>query len=200
MKLCLFQGTFNPIHNAHLEVCRYVKEQFQFDKILIIPAANPPHKEVDKNLSIHRLKMVELATTTNNFIEVSDIEYQREGKSYTYLTIKELYDKLKPTEKINFIIGTDAFLNIETWYKSDKLKDLVNFILFIREDQNQLKETTIKLQKLKDKGYNYTMMKMPYIDISSTQIRTNIANSLPIKNMVPKQVENYIKKHDLYRY
>lgn len=200
MKLCLFQGTFNPIHNAHLEICEFAKKKFNFDKILVIPAANPPHKTVNRDLSYHRLKMAELAVIDKEYLEVSDIEYLREGVSYTYLTVKELYEKYDIDGKINFIIGTDAFKNIGTWYESEKLKHLLDFILFIREDEFQLEKDVIYLQKLKDKGYNYTMMEMPFYDISSTQIRENITNSIPIKKLVPKEVEKYIDKYGLYRY
>jgi nicotinate-nucleotide adenylyltransferase len=95
MKLCVFQGTFNPIHNAHLRVAKYVLNKYDFDKLLFIPAYKPPHKKYDDNMSVHRLNMVKLAVEDehNSKIEVSDIEYKREGKSYTYLTICELYKK-----------------------------------------------------------------------------------------------------------
>lgn len=200
MKLCLFQGTFNPIHNAHLEICEFAKKKFNFDKILVIPAANPPHKTVNRDLSYHRLKMAELAIIDKEYLEVSDIEFLREGVSYTYLTVKELYEKYDIDGKINFIIGTDAFKNIENWYESEKLKHMLDFILFVREDELQLEKDAIYLQKLRDKGYNYTMMEMPFYDISSTQIRENITNSIPIKKLVPKEVEKYIDKYGLYRY
>lgn len=200
MKLCLFQGTFNPIHNAHLEICEFAKKKFNFDKILVIPAANPPHKTVNRDLSYHRLKMAELAVIDKEYLEVSDIEFLREGVSYTYLTVKELYEKYDIDGKINFIIGTDAFKNIENWYESEKLKHMLDFILFVREDELQLEKDAIYLQKLRDKGYNYTMMEMPFYDISSTQIRENITNSIPIKKLVPKEVEKYIDKYGLYRY
>ena len=198
MKLCLFQGTFNPIHNAHLDVCEYAKKNFDFDKILVIPAAKPPHKDIEDNSS-HRLEMARLALNEKENIEVSDIEYKRNGLSYTYLTILELYKKYKVDGKISFIIGTDAFKNIESWYEADKLKDLVDFILFERDDKHTLINDEKHLQKLKEKGYNYKMMKMPFVDISSTKIRNNIYNSLPINHLVPKGVEEYIAKHGLYR-
>lgn len=200
MKLCLFQGTFNPIHNAHLKVCEYAKKQFDFDKILVIPAANPPHKTLNRDLAYHRLKMAELAVVDKDYLEVSDIEYLRGGVSYTYLTVKELYEQYEVEGRISFIIGTDAFKNIESWYESDKLKNMLDFILFVREDEKQLEEDLICLQKLREKGYNYSMMKMPFFDISSTQIRENINNSVPIQKLVPAEVEKYIDKYGLYRY
>ncbi len=199
MKLCLFQGTFNPIHNAHLKICEYAKKNYDFDKIILIPAARPPHKEFDENFSLHRLNMAEIAAKETDYIEVSDIEYNRDGLSYTVPTVEEIYEKYPVEGMINFIIGTDAFKNIESWYQTEKLKNLVDFVLFVREDEQQLKQDETYLQRLKQKGYNYKMMKMPFIDISSTQIRKNIHNSVPIKAMVPDGVAKYIDKHDLYR-
>ena len=75
MKLCVFQGTFNPIHNVHLKMAEFVLNNYKFDKILFIPAHKPPHKDYDENLSVHRYKMVELATAYNKKFEVSDIEF-----------------------------------------------------------------------------------------------------------------------------
>ena len=199
MKLCLFQGTFNPIHNAHLMICEYAKKNFDYDKILLIPAARPPHKAFDESFSQHRLKMAELAVKDIDYIDVSGIEYEREGLSYTLPTVEEIYEKYPVEGMINFIIGTDAFMNIESWYQSDKLKNLLDFVLFVREDEKSLKADETYLQKLKEKGYNYKMMKMPFVDISSTQIRNNIHNSIPIKSLVPKGVEKYIDKYGLYR-
>lgn len=199
MKLCLFQGTFNPIHNAHLKICEYAKNKFDFDRIILIPAARPPHKDFDESASVHRLKMAELAAQDIDYIEVSDIEYRRNGLSYTVPTVEEIYEKYPVDGMINFIIGTDAFKNIESWYESEKLKNMLDFILFVREDEQSLKEDETYLQKLKEKGYNYKMMKMPFVDISSTQIRTNIHNSVPIKSLVPVEVEKYINKYGLYK-
>ena len=199
MKLCLFQGTFNPIHNAHLKICEYAKKNFDFDKILLIPAARPPHKNFDENFSQHRLNMAQIAANDIDYIEVSDIEYRRNGLSYTVPTVEEIYEKYPVDGMINFIIGTDAFKNIESWYESEKLKNMLDFILFVREDEQSLKEDETYLQKLKEKGYNYKMMKMPFVDISSTQIRTNIHNSVPIRALVPDGVAQYIDKYGLYR-
>ena len=82
MKLCVFQGTFNPIHKAHLRVAQDVISHYDFDKILFIPAYNPPHKNADLDFSKHRLKMVQLAVKINPRFEVSDIEFKREGQVF----------------------------------------------------------------------------------------------------------------------
>ena len=195
MKLCVFQGTFNPIHNAHIRVGKFVRQKYCFDKIIFIPAYIPPHKKCDVSLTKHRYKMTELALKSYPFFEISDIEYKRKGKSYTYLTLLELTKQYDFEDKINFIIGTDAFEKIESWYEADKLKNLVKFIVFIREENfNQA-----KYNYLKDKGYDFEFQPLTFEDISSTELRQKIKNSESISEFVPKQVEEYIKENELYK-
>lgn len=195
MKLCVFQGTFNPIHKAHLDMARFVLEKFNFEKIIFIPAANPPHKDYDSNMSIHRLKMVELAVKKFKDFEVSNIEFHIKGKSYSYLTALELYKHYDVSGKINFIIGTDAFEKIENWYKSDEFKKLVDFIVFVRENNFNPN----RFQHLKEKGYTFQFTQMPFENISSTDLRERIKKGLSIKNLVSKEVEDYINKYALYK-
>lgn len=196
MKLCVFQGTFNPIHNAHLRVADYVLKKYDFDKLLFIPAYKPPHKDYDDDLSLHRLNMVKLAVESfnNPKIEVSDIEYKRGGKSYTYLTICELYEKYEIEGKIHFIIGTDAFKDIETWYETDKLKKLVKFIVFKRENNF----SPLSYNNLKDKGYDFIFDDLEFEDISSTRIRQIVKNGENAHGLTNKRVEEYIEKNGLY--
>lgn len=189
MKLCVFQGTFNPVHNAHLLMANHVLNNYGFDKIIFIPAFKPPHKDYDESLSLHRLNMVKLATEDNPKFEVSDIEYKKDQKSYTYLTILELYKKYGTDDKINFIIGTDAFKKIDSWYEADKLKPLLKFIVFKRENEPKL--------NIKNCDYEYTTM--PFYDISSTEIRDNIKSGKDISNLVTEKVKRYIEENGLYK-
>ncbi len=193
MKLCIFAGTFNPIHNAHLMMAQYAIDNFGFDKILFIPAFKPPHKDYDSQISEHRFNMVELAIENNSHFEISNIEFQRESKSYTYLTILELYKLYNVDGKINMLIGTDAFEKIESWYETDKLKELVDFIVFVRENEK------VNFDKLKEKGYNFKFAKMSFCDISSTEIRQKIQTNQSIQNLVTKEVKEYIEKNGLYK-
>lgn len=193
MKLCIFSGTFNPIHKAHIKMAEYVLENFGFDKIIFIPAYKPPHKDYSPGMCKHRYNMVKLAIKNNPHFEISDIEYKNEGKSYSYLTALELNKQYKIDGKINFIIGTDAFEKIESWYETDKFKKLVDFIVFIRENEE------VDLSRLKERGYNYKIAQMPFIDISSTELRNRISNGLPIKDLVTEEIEDYINKNGLYR-
>lgn len=197
MEVCLYFGSFNPIHNAHLEVAKYVHSKLNVEKIVFIPAFIPPHKDLkdfDGENAMHRLNMVELAVKEYPFFDVSAIEYTRNKPSYTYDTVVQINEIVKPKEKINIIIGTDAFIKIETWHNANKLKELVNFILFIREDN--FDETPFKI--LKEKGYNYKLMMMPYCDISSTEIRNKIRQNIDVSDILPKKVAEYIKQNNVY--
>ena len=196
MRLCVFQGTFNPIHKVHLEVAKFAKEYYNFERILFIPAYIPPHKSVDKNLALHRFNMVKLAISEYNGFDISDIEYKREGNSYTYNTILELRKAYNITdEKINFLIGTDAFIKIRTWYKTDKLKELVHFIVFKRTNEFNKDD----FNELRRFGYNFEFAPMNYIDVSSTRLRENLGNGISINDMELPKIREYIKEHGLYQ-
>lgn len=196
MRLCVFQGTFNPIHKVHLEVAKFAREYYNFERILFIPAYIPPHKSVDKNLALHRFNMVKLAISEYNGFDISDIEYKREGNSYTYNTILELRKAYNITdEKINFLIGTDAFIKIRTWYKTDKLKELVHFIVFKRTNEFNKDD----FNELRGFGYDFEFAPMNYIDVSSTRLRENLGNGISINDMELPKIREYIKEHGLYQ-
>lgn len=197
MKLCLYQGTFNPPHLGHLQVAKFVSETLKTDKIIFIPAAKPPHKSLKENNdeALHRLNMTKLLISNQNSFEVSDIEFQRETPSYSCVTIKELYNKYNLSEKPYFIIGDDAFVKIESWYHTEELKTLVDFVVLPRDDDFD----EIKFADLKEKGYNFIRLKMPKIDISSTEIRNRVNAELPLINLTTKEVEKYIYENNLYK-
>lgn len=195
MKLCVFQGTFNPIHNVHMAMANYVKNNLDYDTILFIPAYKPPHKEFDDDLANHRYQMVKLAIQGENAFSISNIEYQNERYSYTYLTIEELYKRYKIDGKIGFIIGTDSFKELEGWYETDKLKRLVEFIVFVREEHLMPE----KMLRMEQKGYNYTIAKMDFINLSSSLVRAMIKKGKPIGTLLPRKVLEYINQNGLYK-
>lgn len=196
MKLCVFQGTFNPIHNAHIQVAEFALKNLDCGKVVFIPAYKPPHKESDDNFAIHRLNMVKLACENKNGLEVSDIEFELQGKSYTYITIMELYKRYNIDGKIKFLIGTDAFEKIESWYETDKLKKLIDFVVFIRENNCDRS----RFERLREKGYRFEFMPLDFLDISSTEIREKLKMGKSINGLVPQKTEDYITKNGLYRY
>lgn len=198
MSICLYQGSFNPIHNAHLAVAEYVHKKFNFETIMFIPAFIPPHKNLkdfDSENAIHRLNMVELAVQDIPYFQFSAIEYTRNKPSYTYDTIVQIRDIVQTEEKINFIIGTDAFINIASWHRADELKKLLHFVLFIRE--NNFDETPYL--ELKEKGFDYTLADMPFYDISASEVRERVRQNKDICDILPVKVAEYIKKYNVYK-
>lgn len=197
MKICLYQGTFNPPHLGHLKVAEFVFQTLHFDRIIFIPAAKPPHKYLTetKEQARHRLEMTKLLVNGLPEFEVSDIEFQREETSYTFVTVQEIYKNFNLTEKPSFIIGDDAFAKIETWYKTDELKKLIDFIVLPRgcDYDKDFFDTLYK------KGYNYKRLDMPKIDISSTEIRERAAFNKSLDGLTTKEIERYIYDNCIYK-
>lgn len=185
MTICIFPGTFNPIHEAHLKVAEFALEHYGFEKIIFIPAFIPPHKEINPGLAKHRLEMVKIATAQEPRFEVSDIEYklcENGEKSYSLNTVKKIREIYNIKEKLNFLIGTDAFEKIESWYKVEELRELVHFIVFPRGVELTPKEK-----------FDYEMAPMEFYDVSSTDLRKHHS-----KNNKLEKVEEYIKENGLY--
>lgn len=182
MSICVFPGSFNPIHEGHIKMAKFALEKYGFEKIIFIPAYLPPHKEINRNLAKHRYKMVELAIANNPKFEISDIEYQSEGKSYSLITVQKFIEQYNIKGRLNFIIGTDAFAKINTWYKPEELKKLVHFIVFPRRGD--------EISGLDD--WDYEITEMDFVDISSTEIREGKFNNL-------NKVEDYIENNGLYK-
>ena len=181
MSICIFPGTFNPIHEGHLKMAQFALDKYNFGKIIFIPAYIPPHKEINKELAQHRFEMVKLAIANNPKFEISDIEYRSEGKSYSLITVQKIIEQYNIKDRLNFIIGTDAFAKIATWYKAEELKKLVHFIVFPRRGDS--------VDNIKD--WDYELCDMDFVDISSTEIRNGENNAII-------DVEGYIKSNDLY--
>lgn len=197
MNLTIFPGTFNPIHTAHLIIAESVRSELELDKILFIPSFIPPHRDKDIIESIHRLNMVNLAIQDNKYFESSDIEFRRQEKSYTYLTIKQLIqENPELAGKINLIIGSDAFNLIDTWHESEKLSKLVNFLVVSRVKNIQNEKS---LDQLRSKGFNFKIIKVPFLEISSSEIRNRIKDNKSIKYLVSKPVEEYIFDNSLFK-
>lgn len=198
MNICLFCGTFNPVHNAHIRMAQYVLRKFDFEKVIFIPSYIPPHKTTQGVSADNRMEMVRLAINGQKRFEVSDIEFQlaqKYEKSYTYLTILELRKLFNTEEKFNFIIGTDAFEKIESWYEADKLKGLLKFIVSRREDDCDLS----RFDYLREKGFDFDFTNLAFYDISSTELRNKISRGESISDLVPAAVEDYIIENGLYR-
>lgn len=195
MNFCIYSGTFNPIHNAHLKVACGVLQQTNSDKIIFIPSFLPPHKQNTTLSAQHRLNMLKIALEDCEKFEVSDIEIKLKGKSYSFNTVSELKKIYKINERINFVIGTDAFEKLDSWYRAQEFADLVNFVLVPRSNEFDPQKSR---DKIKLDNVVYQSLDVPFCDISSTQIRHNRQKGISIKEFVPQKVEDYIIKNCLY--
>ncbi|MDK2794145.1 MAG: nicotinate-nucleotide adenylyltransferase [Caldanaerobacter sp.] len=200
LRLGIMGGTFDPIHYGHLVTAEAVRDEFKLDKVIFVPAGNPPHKVkrkvTDKK---HRYLMTILATITNPFFEVSSIEIDREGYTYTIDTIKEFKKMYGEKTLFYFITGADAVLEILTWKNADELLRLCYFVATTRPgiEGNKIDQELDKIRKLYgDVIYKVTV---PSLAISSTDIRERVAKGRPIKYLLPEPVERYIQKYKLYK-
>ncbi len=194
MKLGVFGGTFNPIHNGHLINAQYVKEKYSLDKILFIPSKYPVHKNLESNISAEdRSFMLKSAIKNNGDFEISHIEIDRPEKSFTITTIKQLVS-IFPDASLYLIIGADAFNDIDTWKDYQEITKIVTFIILQRIGTVKVKKKILKLVK------NVNYADNPIIEISSSLIRRKIRKGLAINYLVPQEVEKYIYDRELYRH
>ena len=220
MRIGLFGGTFNPIHNGHLWAAREVKNRYSLDQVYLIPAAVPPHKTSGMVADADdRLHMINLAIADLSGIRVADVELGRPGPSYTIDTVRHFKHTLKKRSRIFLMMGLDAFLEIHTWKSYKELLEQIAFIVIARPAKAYpeaaqgrkilecyFKATLSQDYKLSAEGDYYRVkgkqpihfcdVKTP--DISSTAIREKIKKKQAIENGVPPQVAEYIQLKGLY--
>lgn len=210
----LLGGTFDPVHNGHLAAAEAAKKAFLLDSVLFIPADEPPHK-LEKSISSFqdRTAMLEQALSGRPGFIVSRIEAERHGPSYTIDTLTLVRQQLRTDTVLFFIIGCDAFAEIATWKKYDRLPDYANFVVIrrlaphndrfgesIRKDFSGyvFDERESCWGRSGHAGRIYPLAMEP-VAISSTRIRRMIASGQPVRGLVPEGVGRYIEEHGLYR-
>jgi len=187
-KIGILGGCFDPVHIGHFILGQYALDQFNLKKILFIPANIPPHKKILYASSHHRYNMLKLAVLDNPKFEVSKTEIKRKGISYSYDTLKELIKK-DPRAEFYFILGADAFRELETWKKYSQLIKMASFIVAGRANSDIKKLPFVDMKKLI----------MPKIPISASYLRQRVARGLSIRYLTPDKVADYINTYNLYR-
>jgi nicotinate-nucleotide adenylyltransferase len=192
-RLGIMGGVFDPIHCGHLFAAEEARIEFKLDKVIFVPCRQPAHKRGnDISDPEDRYLMTVLATGNNQFFEVSKVELNRPGPSYSIDTVKEFLKKYNHGVKIFFITGADAFLEVDSWYKSEELIKLCQFVAATRPeyDLNKLDKKFKKIIKI---------IEIPALAISSTDIRRRVREGKSVKYLLPQEVEEYIYKKGLYR-
>jgi nicotinate-nucleotide adenylyltransferase len=212
MNIGLMGGTFNPVHLAHLRIAEEARDECRLERVLFIPAADPPHKPLAGEVSFaRRCEMVRLAIAGNPAFELSDIEGQREGKSYSVDTIGFFHTQ-RPGDKLFFIIGNDSFFEIGLWHRYAEIFRLCSLIVVERPGRpvaDPLGALPVAIRgefsytdapgRLKHaSGQCVHILKGRPLDISSTAIRGLVAAGSPVTRLVPPAVEAYIKSQRIY--
>jgi nicotinate-nucleotide adenylyltransferase len=186
-------GTFDPIHFGHLIAAQAAVEALNLDRVVFLPSAHPPHKDIPSVTPYpDRKQMVTLATKDNPKFMVSGLEAERSDLSYTVRTIKDLRREFPDTDyRLILLIGADNLHDFENWMEPDKIIDQIEITVLARPGFQQSDAPEIIREKA-------NWVQIPLIEISSTDIRNRVARNLPIQYQVPNDVADYINQKKLY--
>lgn len=199
MKKGIFGGTFDPIHNGHLNIAYETLYDLNLDKLYFIPTGNPPHKSLNNITSAYlRYELVKMAIRDEEAFEVCDYEINKKKKSYTYETVKYFKEKENSTEWY-FITGADCLFDLDKWKNTEEIFKNCNLVVFPRRGYNE--KDIIKQKKYIEKKYNtkIKILKAPLLEISSTELRKRLKDNKRVDYLMPKGVYNTIKALNLYK-
>lgn len=198
MRIGIYGGTFAPVHNGHVKAAQEFFRQMELDLLYIMPAAVPPHKQLDANDDPrHRLKMCELAFGNMERVFVSDMEILREGPSYTVDTLRALTGE---DRRLFLLMGTDMMLTLDRWREAEEIFRLCYPVYMRRENDPIIEGHIVAKNKEYLTKYGKIVRRVPmeFVDISSTEIRNRVRAGESIDDVVPAAVARYIKENKLY--
>jgi nicotinate-nucleotide adenylyltransferase len=186
-RLCLFGGTFDPIHEAHLRIASEAMKKFALNRVLFVPARNPPHKDLRRITRYeHRFRMVEIACAPYPVFSASRLE-EGNQRSYTVDTLQRFRNEVGSSARLFFLIGSDAFDELETWNRWEEVVKLTDFIVVTRPGHEYRAPMNARVHRLDG-------LLLP---VSSSSIRARLAAGEPTPEL-PSGVRQYIEKHRLY--
>ncbi|MBV9309674.1 MAG: nicotinate (nicotinamide) nucleotide adenylyltransferase [Solirubrobacterales bacterium] len=184
-RLGILGGTFNPPHLGHLVCAQEAYVQLGLDRLMVIPARRPPHKEVEEEPGPrHRLELCRRAVLGDERFTVSELEMDRDEPSYTVDTLEELHTKA-PESELFLILGADAAAGLPEWHEAERIRELAR-VAVAERDGTVAEHPGISFE-------------MPRIDVSSTLVRRRVRDGMPVRYLVPDGVADYIEEHRLYR-
>jgi nicotinate-nucleotide adenylyltransferase len=212
LRLGILGGTFDPIHFGHLRIGEEIGEALELDKVFLIPGAYPPHKFKKEVAPFHdRLAMVQIGVKDSSLLDVLDLEGRRKGPSYSIETLREIHELFKNNVEIFFIIGMDAFLDINTWKEYKDLFYNANFAVLNRPGISLdklapfifslglgFKEVNASNVFALPSGNSIIYKEVTLMDISSTRIREMLAAGESVRFLLPEPVRAYIFQQGLY--
>jgi nicotinate-nucleotide adenylyltransferase len=213
-RVAIYGGTFDPVHNGHIEVARRVLELFELDEVIFVPACVPPHKRnANITSAFHRFAMLALATEEDQQLRVSTVELDAPELPYAVETVDRMKDV---SVRTFFLIGADSWSEISTWHEWQKLLTMCELIVVTRPgyEINSIATTPTELVDLRNVEANQVgellkrdrkprvfITNVAMIDVSATRIRAAVQanDEAGLRTMVPPAVARYIDKYNLYR-
>ena len=183
MKIGLFGGAFNPVHNGHMAVARTAVKEMNLDKLIFIPTGHAPHKEETEISREDRYNMLLEAISCEEKMSVSDYELKSEKVNYSADTT-EYFKSLYPDDEIYFLIGDDSYNQLDSWREPQRITEAATLLVFPREGAEVKKPAVALLMEI--------------VEISSSEIREKIKMGKDCRNLLPKRVFDYIIKRNLY--
>ena len=184
MRIGLFGGAFNPIHNGHMAVAKAAIKEAQLDKLIFIPTGNAPHKKETQILRLDRLQMVKEAIKNEAKMLVSDYEINRKEVNYSADTV-QYFKSIYPEDELFFIIGDDSYNQLDSWHEPQRITERSTLLVFPREGA-VVEPPAIAIN-------------MEKVQVSSSDIRGKIKMGKDFRKLLPKAVFDYIIKGNLYR-
>jgi len=212
-RVCIFGGTFDPVHRGHLAVARAALRRLKLDQLIFLPAGVPPHKQRQPRADFrHRFRMLKLATAREPRFAVSRLEAS--GVHYSIDSVRRIKRSLKRGDRLFFLIGMDAFLEIASWYRAEELLRQCEFVVSVRPGSSIRKVTLVLPPSLRRSagafprrsrggirvdGVSIHLLRSARAPVSATQVRAAARRGRPLTKLVPAPVAQYIKRNNLYR-
>jgi nicotinate-nucleotide adenylyltransferase len=197
VRIGILGGTFNPPHLGHLVCAQEAYIELSLARVMLVPARIPPHKPVDDEPgATHRLEMCRLAVLGDERFEVSDIEIQREGPSYTVDTLGELHSA-KPDSELFLIVGADIAAGLPEWHEAERV--LSRATVAVAERRGTAHEAVTRALGRIPGGDAVRFFDMPEIGVSSTMLRERVRAGVSTRYLMPDEVGDYIDRHGIYR-
>jgi len=202
-QMVLFGGTFDPIHFGHLIVARAVAEQRGFDRVTLVPAARTPHKQGASASAADRLAMLRLAIEGEDLFDVSEAELQRPGASYTFDTLDAFRRADGGEVQLHWLIGSDMLADLPNWHRAAEVIALAQIVVACRPPWQEriaeiLAQLSVRFGADAADRLSQGVVQTPLIAISSSEIRSRLAEGRSIRFLVPESVREYISAHGLY--
>jgi nicotinate-nucleotide adenylyltransferase len=195
MRIGFFGGTFDPIHQGHLILASYASSSARLDRLLMAPAAFPPHKDRRITPVEQRIEMLLLAIEDDERFEMTTVDLERNGPHYSADTLELLAERY-PDADLYFLMGSDSYRDLPTWHEPMRLFEHAS--LLVGRRPNSAYDEAALWRALPPAQMRTEFVNIPLIEISSTEVRRRVSEGLPIDYLVPSAVQRYIEENGLY--